>query len=154
MKDNWIVGVYTSVKNEHDSKTLGPVLDNMEALIGKQPLQAVVDRGYRGKKKVGDTEVILPKPKKEMSRSYLKMVKRRSRIEAVIGHLKNDHRMGRNLLKGVIGDILNPKLAIMGWNLKKLMRKLLFVPEYFWLRLKICLIQFTTMFESRPLIAK
>lgn len=127
IKDNWIVGVHSMLKNEHDSKALEPVLVNMKALLGQNPAYAVVDRGCRGRKFVDETEVILPKPKKSMTRKYFHWVKQRSRIEAIFSHLKNDHRLGRNLLRGVIGDLLNPKLAVIGWNLKKLMKKFLFV---------------------------
>ena len=132
-KDDWIVGVYTSLNNEHDSKTIEPTLANMEQLVNKRSLYAVADRGYRGRSKVGETEIILPKHKDSMSKKILRWVKNRSRIEAIISHLKSDHRMGRNLLKGIIGDIINPKLAAIGWNLKKLMRKLLFILKCRWL---------------------
>ncbi len=136
-KDDWVVGVYTSLNNEHDSKTIEPTLADMEQLVNNRALYAVADRGYRGRSKVGNTEIILPKPRKSMSKKILRWVKNRSRIEAIISHLKNDHRMGRNLLKGVFGDILNPKLAVIGWNLKKLMRKLLFVLKYLPLKLAL-----------------
>jgi len=127
IKDSWVVGVHTMVRNEHDSKALEPALESMKLLTGRRPDYAVVDRGCRGRTKIGETEIIIPKPKRELSRKVFEWVKERSRIEAVISHLKNDHQMGRNLLKGVLGDLLNPKLSAMGWNLKKLMRKLLFV---------------------------
>jgi len=137
IKDNWIVGVYTAAKNEHDSKMLDPTLENMESLTDVRPAYAVVDRGCRGKQQLGDTEVVVPKAKSKMSRKILKWVKQRSRIEAIFSHLKNDHGMGRNLLKGVIGDLINAKLAAIGWNLKKLMRKLLFVLKSLGLKLII-----------------
>jgi IS5 family transposase len=35
-------------------------------------------------------------------------LKRRSAIEPVIGHMKNDGRLGRNFLAGRIGDAGNP----------------------------------------------
>ena len=41
--------------------------------------------------------------------------------------------------KGIIGDVINPKLAVMGWNLKKLMKELLFALKNLGLRLKILL---------------
>jgi hypothetical protein len=43
-------------------------------------------------------------------------------IEAIIGHLKSDHSMGRNYLKGSIGDKNNALLAGMGFNLMLLLR--------------------------------
>lgn len=46
------------------------------------------------------------------------MQKRRSAIEPIIGHLKQYGRMGRNYLKGVIGDIINPLISSIGLNLR------------------------------------
>ncbi|MDR1084040.1 MAG: hypothetical protein LBP22_04075, partial [Deltaproteobacteria bacterium] len=45
--------------------------------------------------------------------------RRRSSVEPVIGHLKYDHRMGVNFLRGKLGDLTNPVLAAVGFNLKK-----------------------------------
>jgi IS5 family transposase len=43
-------------------------------------------------------------------------MKRRAAIEPVIGHLKAEHRMGRNHLKGREGDRINAVLAAVGYN--------------------------------------
>jgi IS5 family transposase len=40
----------------------------------------------------------------------------------VIGHLKDDHRMGRNHLKGRDGDRINAVLAAAGYNFSLLRR--------------------------------
>jgi transposase, IS5 family len=37
-------------------------------------------------------------------------------VEPVIGHLKEDHRMGRNHLAGRAGDAANAVLAAVGYN--------------------------------------
>jgi len=44
------------------------------------------------------------------------------RIEPVIGHLKQDHRMKRNYLQGQPGDQINALLVGSGFNLRKLLR--------------------------------
>ncbi|MEO0704275.1 MAG: transposase, partial [Cyanobacteria bacterium J06649_5] len=49
-----------------------------------------------------------------------RLVKRRSAIEPVIGHLKHDHALKRNFLKGTQGDRINALLAACGFNLRKL----------------------------------
>ena len=41
-------------------------------------------------------------------------------MEPVIGHMKNDHRLKRNFLKGTHGNQLNTVLAACGYNLKKI----------------------------------
>jgi IS5 family transposase len=43
----------------------------------------------------------------------------------VIGHLKTDHRLSRNYLKGFIGDEINLLLAATAFNLKKWMNHFL-----------------------------
>ncbi len=48
--------------------------------------------------------------------------RRRAAIEPIIGHLKSDHRMARNYLKGFKGDVVNLLLAASAFNLKKWMR--------------------------------
>jgi IS5 family transposase len=52
-------------------------------------------------------------------------MKRRSAIEASISHLKRYYRLGRNYLKGKIGDIINPILASIGYNFAKILRHLI-----------------------------
>ena len=62
-----------------------------------------------------------------------KWLKRRSAIEPIIGHLKLDHRMDRNHLKGEMGDKMNALLAGSGFNIRKLLRAFLY-PVLEWLR--------------------
>ena len=42
-------------------------------------------------------------------------------MEPVIGHLKTEHGLERNFLKGRIGDEINALMASCGFNLKKLL---------------------------------
>jgi IS5 family transposase len=46
----------------------------------------------------------------------------RAGIEAVIGHLKQDHRLDRSRYHGFRGDRINLSLGCLAWNLKKLSR--------------------------------
>jgi len=45
-------------------------------------------------------------------------LKRRSSIEAVIGHMKNDGHLGRNYLKGREGDAAIAVLSAVGHNFR------------------------------------
>lgn len=63
-------------------------------------------------------------PEKEQKR---KKFKRRAAIEPTIGHLKSDHRLSRNYLKGFVGDEINLLLAATAFNLKKWMNHFLLV---------------------------
>ena len=56
-----------------------------------------------------------------------KRFRKRAGIEPVIGHLKSDHRLDRNYLKGFAGDQMNVLLAAPAFNFKKWMRLFLFV---------------------------
>jgi IS5 family transposase len=88
----------------------------VKKLTDKDPKRAKVDRGYRGKKRIGETEILIPTPPKK-SLSYYKRKKlskahkKRAAIEPVIGHIKTDHRLGRNFYKGIVGDNNNIMLA-------------------------------------------
>ena len=57
-----------------------------------------------------------------MSKAEKRLLKRREAVEPSIGHLKADHRMCRNFLKGALGDAMNPILAAAGFNIRWLMR--------------------------------
>jgi IS5 family transposase len=52
--------------------------------------------------------------------------RRRAAIEPRIGHLKSDFRLGRNFLKGQVGDAINLLLAAAASNLSLWMRQVLF----------------------------
>jgi transposase, IS5 family len=49
-------------------------------------------------------------------------MRRRAAVEPVIGHIKVEHRMGRNYLKGRVGDRINAVLAAAGFNFSLLLR--------------------------------
>ena len=132
---NLIVGVVSHEQNRHDSHTLPEILRHVEASRGKAVKQAVCDRGYRGKREVDGTRIILPgKALKRDSRyqkdKKRKQCRRRAAIEPIIGHLKSDHRMARNYLKGTIGDRINLLMAACAWNLKQWLLAIfwLFIP--------------------------
>jgi IS5 family transposase len=48
-------------------------------------------------------------------------MKRRAAVEPSIGHLKSEHRLERNRLKGVAGDAINAILAAAAMNFHKLL---------------------------------
>jgi IS5 family transposase len=116
-------------RNEFDGHTLEPVLEQTERLVGKAPKKAAVDRGYRGRNQIGETQILLPKPfndktqTKYQQKKLKEAHKKRAAIEPVIGHLKTDHRLGRNFYKGIVGDNINIMLAAAGFNFKRMMNK-------------------------------
>jgi len=129
-KSNVIIGVSAHKKNEHDSKTLEAALSHANKHRNKPIKEAICDRGYRGKKEVNGTVICIPDRPKKRDTKYQKEQKRkkfrrRAAIEPVIGHLKSDHRLARNYLKGFIGDEINLLLAAAAFNLKKWMNRFL-----------------------------
>ena len=115
-------------RNEYDGHTLEPALQQVEALTGKSPKTASVDRGYRGKSMIGDTKIQIPKPFNKRQSQYqqqkLKQAHRkRAAIEPVIGHLKSDHRLNRNFYKGIFGDNINIMMVAAAFNFKRMMNK-------------------------------
>ena len=123
-KSNIIVGVMSHEKNIHDSHTLPDILAHIEKTRKKKVKQATCDRGYKGKKEVNGTEIVLPRPPLKRDNRYQrnkkrKQCRRRAAIEPIIGHLKSDFRLSRNFLKGIVGDEINLLMAAAAWNLKK-----------------------------------
>ena len=65
-------------------------------------------------------------------------MKRRAAVEPAIGHLKREHRMDRNRLKGERGDMFNAILSAAGMNFRKLLRWLAAVLRLFFAWLLAC----------------
>ena len=124
-----VVSAIAFENNPYDGHTLEEHLNQVKRLTGSKPKVGIVDRGYRGKKKINGTEIISPSVSKKDASQYEKQKARkrfraRAGIEPVIGHLKHDHRMLRNYLKGTIGDQLNTILAGAGFNFKKMLNRI------------------------------
>jgi len=123
-----LVGAMAVDGNMYDGHTLKPQLEQVRELTGKTPKKAIVDRGYRGNDWIDRTEVVMPKRLKR--ESYYKRRMRKARcqsragVEGLISHLKHDHRLLRNYLKGVNGDKINTLLAASAYNMKKWMNQM------------------------------
>ena len=92
----------------------------MKRVVGWEVHNAYVDKGYQGNpKQLGSPHIHLAnRHKMSMKPSEWRWFKRRSAIEPVIGHMKNDNRMDRNPLKGSDGDRMNAILAACGFSEK------------------------------------
>jgi len=121
-----IVGAMAFEENLYDGHTLEPQLKQVQELTGGNIKKAIVDRGYKIKQQIESIEIVMPIPNKK--ESYYKKKQREARcrsragIEALISHLKHDHRMLRNYLKGTAGDKINTLLAASAYNMMKWMR--------------------------------
>ena len=119
-----IVGAKNFSHNAYDGDTLKELLSQVQAIRGSAPETSFCDRGFRGRKYVGGTAIVLPDAPAPNASEYAKRKARknfgrRSAIEPVIGHLKHGFRLARNYLKGSIGDAINLLLAAAAFNCKK-----------------------------------
>jgi transposase, IS5 family len=110
--------------NPYDGHTLATVIPDMEALIGNTLQRAFVDKGYRGHNAPPDYKlrVFIAGQKRRVTPKIKREMRRRSAVEPVIGHLKSEHRMGRNYLWHRQGDAINAVLAAAGYNFSLLLR--------------------------------
>lgn len=127
--DGVILGAL-SFRNEYDGHTIDGALEQVQRLTGKTLKQVAGDRGYRGQKFSGKTQILIPDSPKQTDTQYQKKKKhklfcKRAGIEPTIGHLKSDHRLNRNFYKGVKGDAFNVMLAAAALNFKRAMNALL-----------------------------
>jgi IS5 family transposase len=123
-KSNFVVGVQALPGNPYDGHTLSKSLDQVERLTGTRPSDCYVDLGYRGHDEI-KTKVHIARTKAATKTYALrKDMRRRSAIEPVIGHMKSDGQLGRNYLKGSIGDKINALFSGIGHDLRIILRKL------------------------------
>ncbi|HET8974860.1 MAG TPA: IS5 family transposase [Pseudolabrys sp.] len=110
--------------NPYDGHTLENVIPDMEALIGNVIERLLGDKGYRGHNAPPDYKfrVFISGQKRRLTPQIKRELRRRSAIEPVIGHLKSEHRMGRNYLWHRQGDAANAVLAAAGYNFRRLIR--------------------------------
>jgi len=130
-------GVIVSVKNfqgnPYDGHTLAPTLDKYNEIFGKNPKAVIVDDGYRIGRKIKETKILNVHQRGHPDYSpwqWKQRFKRRSTVEAIIGHLKSDYRMLKNYLKGIQGDEINLYMSAAAFNFKKLMEKLLILFKF------------------------
>jgi len=119
-----------SFRNEYDGHTIEASLAQVERLTQRKIKIRAGDRGCRGKKEVNGTQILIPDVPKPSDNRYQKRKKhklfcKRAGIEPTIGHLKSDHRLGRNFYRRLAGDAVNILLAAAAYNFKRAMRVLL-----------------------------
>ena len=108
--------------NPFDGHTLGPAIADVEANSGIAVQRIHVDKGYRGHNHPNTFKVWISGRVRGATAALKREMKRRAAIEPVIGHIKAEHRMDRNYLKGRDGDRLNAVLAAAGYNFSLLLR--------------------------------
>jgi IS5 family transposase len=122
-REGLVVGVRSLPGNPYDGHTLEESLGQVAALGGVTPKMAIVDRGFKGVFIEG-VKVYHTGMRKGISRNLRSIIRRRSAIEPAIGHMKTDGKLGRNWLKGALGDAIHAVLCGAGHNLRMILRKL------------------------------
>jgi transposase, IS5 family len=108
--------------NPFDGHTLGPVVTELEQLTGVETRRIHVDKGYRGHNHKEKFRVWVTGQARRVTAPIRREMKRRAAVEPVIGHIKAEHRMSRNYLRGRDGDRINAVLAAAGYNFGLLLR--------------------------------
>jgi len=107
--------------NPYDGHTLGAAIAATERLTGRSIERAYVDKGYRGHTAEDPRRVFISGQKRGVFGNIKRELRRRSAIEATIGHMKTDGHLGRCYLKGAAGDAANVILSAVGNNLRRVL---------------------------------
>ncbi len=116
-----VVGALNFTETLHDSKTIPAAIEQVKELTAIIPQEVFADRGYVGKTSYERTTIHTPKPISNITKEQRQKHSRRAAIEPLIGHIKADHRLNRNFLKGIAGDAINLMLAAAALNFKRVM---------------------------------
>ena len=121
----------------YDGHTLEGVLAEQIDWTGITPERIYVDRGYQGHSHTPANRVFRSGQKRGVTGTIKQELRRRSLVEPIIGHLKSDGHLGRNYLKGELGDKQNALLTAAGYNFRLLLKwfRRLFWPQKRWLSL-------------------
>ena len=122
-RGGWFVGAKSFTGNPYDGHTLAGQMKQVNQLIGDKVREVHVDMGYRRHDYVGNATIHVDKRQRGRTPKALwKRMKHRAAVEPSIGHLKNEHRLERNRLKGVGGNAINAILSAASMNFHKLLR--------------------------------
>jgi IS5 family transposase len=114
-----VIGARTLPGNPCDGHTLAAQIAQTERITGVTIERAYVDRGYRGHD-ADKSRVFLSGQKRGVTPTIRREIRRRAGIEPVIGHMKADGHLGRNVLAGAAGDAITLILAAAGHNVRLL----------------------------------
>jgi IS5 family transposase len=108
--------------NPYDGHTLREAIEETQALTGREIERVYVDKGYRGHNAPKPLRVFKSGQKRGVHGQIKKELRRRSAIEAVIGHCKTDGHLDRNFLHGRLGDQINAVMSAVGYNMRLILK--------------------------------
>jgi IS5 family transposase len=142
-KEGLVVGMRSMPGNPYDGHTLAEQIEQVEILSNVQPAIVLADRGYRGVTPPEGTQLLISHTRRLPAR-LKRLIKRRQVVEPMIGHMKSDGLLGRNWLKGTLGDAMHAVLCGAGHNLRMILAHL----RVLWLAWR----QWLLMFFNSPSI--
>jgi IS5 family transposase len=117
----FVIGARSLPGNPFDGHTLAAQIAQTERITGVTIERAHVDRGDRGHdaedRRSGETHksrVFLSGQKRGVTPTIRREIRRRAGIEPVIGQMKADGHLGRDVLAGAEGDAITLVLAAAG----------------------------------------
>jgi IS5 family transposase len=126
-RGSWVLASAAFHQNPYDGHTLEPTVQQARRTTDSVLPNVFCDLGYRGHPPIKGSNIsVVPRKKSHLPKALQQWMNRRSAIEPTIGHMKADHRMDRNLLKGKLGDQLNALFSACGYNFRKLLRAFFF----------------------------
>ena len=115
----------------YDGHTLRAAIEDTQRLIGREIERVYVDKGYRGHDAPWPRRVFISGQKRGVFGIIKRELRRRSAVEPLIGHMKEQGHLGRCYLKGCAGDAANAILTAAGYNFRRILA---------WLRILLRLI--------------
>ena len=107
--------------NPYDGHTLRHAIEGAQRLTGCDIERAYVDKGYRGHDAPNPRRVFISGQKRGVFGAIKRELRRRSAIEPLIGHMKEEGHLGRCYLKGFAGDAANAVLCAVGYNFRRIL---------------------------------
>jgi IS5 family transposase len=109
-KQGFVISSEALPGNPYDGHTLKPALESSERISGVKIESAFVDRGYKGRGIETDpernhTKIFISGQRRGITAEIKKQLKRRSAIEPMIGHMKQEGKLGLCRLKGGLSAI-------------------------------------------------
>lgn len=122
-REGLVVGMRSMPGNPYDGHTVAEQLEQVGILTGVQPVLVLADRGYRGVEPPKGAQLLISHTRR-LSARLKRLLKRRQIVEPMIGHMKADGLLGRNWLKGTLGDAMHAVLCGVGHNLRMILAHL------------------------------
>ena len=107
--------------NPYDGHTLRAVVEDTQKLTGGEIERRYGDKGYRGHHVENPPRIFISDQKRGVFGVIKCELRRRSAIEAAIGHLKTEGHLGRCHPKGRAVDAANAILSAVGYNYRRIL---------------------------------